>query len=133
MEKIGGVDMKKNAFTLTEVLGVLIILAFLALLVSPFVSKAVKNNKQKLYDIQIKEIERATKDYATKNIDVLPEEGKITILTLGQVKKGGSLPKEVRNPITKELFPDDLKIEIRNSRNQYTYKVITENTEGVQQ
>ena len=56
MEKIGGVDMKKNAFTLTEVLGVLIILAFLALLVSPFVSKAVKNNKQKLYDIQIKEI-----------------------------------------------------------------------------
>lgn len=122
--------MKKNGFTLPEVLGVITVLALLALLIAPIITKVIKDNKQRLYNIQIKEIEKAAKDYALKNTDVLPEDGSSTIITLEEIKKGGYIQKDVRNPITKELFSDELKIEITNHYNQYTYTVLQE-TRGV--
>ena len=118
--------MNKKGFTLAELLGVITILAMLALLVTPVVTKTIKNNKQKLYNIQISEIEKAAYNYAIKNTYVLPEEGVTIVVTLGELKKEGLIDKEVRNPITKELFSDDLKIEIGNINNQYTYTVLDE-------
>lgn len=125
--------MGKKGFTLTEVLGVLTVLALLALLITPVVSKTIKNNKQKLYNDQIKIIERAAKDYAIKNTDVLPEEGTTTYVTLGEIKRSGVLQEEVRNPITKELFEDDLQIQITLENNQYVYHVVEEETAGIKQ
>ena len=119
--------MKKKGFTLIEMLGVLVILSLLALLIAPVITKVVKNNKQRLYDVQIETIEKAAKDYATKNMDILPEEGATSAVTLGQLKKAGLVQMEIRNPITKELFSDDLVVEIRNTNHQYTYKVAEEN------
>ena len=113
--------------------GVLIVLAILALLVTPVISKTIKNNKQKLYQVQIEMIEKAAKDYAVKNRDLLPEEGKAIIITLGELKKSGLIHEEIRNPITKELFSNDLKIQIGNSRNQYTYTVLEEEMNGIGQ
>lgn len=125
--------MKNRGFTLAEVLGVITIIALLALLVTPSVTKIIKKNKEKLYDIQIETIESAAKDYAIKNTDLLPEEGNSIIITLGELKRSGFLTEEVRNPITKELFSDDLKIEIANVQGEYTYTVMVEEVEGVQQ
>lgn len=125
--------MGKKGFTLTEVLGVLTVLALLALLITPVVSKTIKNNKQKLYNDQIKIIERAARDYAIKNTDVLPEEGTTTYVTLGEIKRSGVLQEEVRNPITKELFEDDLQIQITLENNQYVYHVVEEETAGIKQ
>ena len=125
--------MKKRGFTLTEVLGVLTVLALLALLITPVISKTIKNNKQKLYNDQIKIIEKAAKDYTIKNTDVLPEEGTITYITLGEIKRSGVLQEEVRNPMTKELFPDDLQIKISFENNQYVYEVIEEESSGIKQ
>jgi prepilin-type N-terminal cleavage/methylation domain-containing protein len=131
--RIGCDTMKRRGFTLPEVLGVLTILALLALLITPVVSKTIKNNKQKLYDDQIKIIERAARDYAIKNTDVLPEEGSIAYVTLGEIKRSGVLQEEVRNPITKELFPDDLQIKIALENNQYVYEVVRTEVEGIKQ
>ena len=125
--------MKNRGFTLAEVLGVITILALLALLVTPSVTKTIRKNKEKLYDIQIETIESAARDYAIKNTDLLPEEGNSLIITLGELKRGGFLKEEVRNPITKELFSDDLKIEIARVQGEYTYTVMAEEVEGVQQ
>ncbi|MCI9233542.1 MAG: prepilin-type N-terminal cleavage/methylation domain-containing protein [Bacilli bacterium] len=125
--------MKKSGFTLPEVLGVLTVLALLALLITPVVSKTIKNNKQKLYNVQIETIEKAAHDYAIKNTDILPEEGNTSYLTLGEIKRSGLLPEEVRNPITKELFPDDLQIEITIENNQYVYKVVEQEEAGIKQ
>lgn len=116
--------MKKRGFTLAELLGVITVLAMLSLLITPVITKTIKNNKQKLYNIQIHEIEKAAYDYAIKNTDTLPEEGVTVIITLGELKREGLIGQEVRNPITKELFSDDLQIEIANRNNRYTYTVL---------
>ena len=118
--------MKKCGFTLIEVLGTLVVLSLLALLITPVVSKTIKKNKERLYQVQIEKIEKAAGDYAIKNTDVLPEAGQTSEITLGEIKRAGFLPEEVRNPITKELFSDDLKIEISYGMNQYIYKVIVD-------
>lgn len=125
--------MKKNGFTLAEVLGVITILALIALLVTPVVTKTINNNKQKLYDIQIETIEKAAKDYAIKNMNLLPEEGDTVVITLGELKREGFVKSDIRNPITKELFPDNVKIEIGNHNNQYTYQVLEDEANGVSQ
>lgn len=132
-KRIGGIDMKKNGFTLAEVLGVITILALIALLVTPVVTKTINNNKQKLYDIQIETIEKAAKDYAIKNMNLLPEEGDTVVITLGELKREGFVKSDIRNPITKELFPDNVKIEIGNHNNQYTYQVLEDEANGVSQ
>ena len=43
-------NKKKNAFTLAELLGKIIILGIIALIIFPVVNKSVKDSKQKLYE-----------------------------------------------------------------------------------
>lgn len=113
-----------KAFTLAELLGVIIILGLLSLLIVPTVNKTLGRNKEDLYQVQIHNIEKATKDYALKNMDLLPEsEGEFITITLGDLKKGGFIQNEVRNPITKELFPNDMEIKITFLSNDYVYEV----------
>ena len=131
-ERIGRGTMKKNGFTLTEVLGTLTVLALLALLITPVIARTIKNNKQKLYNAQIKIIEKAAQDYAIKNTEILPDEGMVSYITLGEIKRSGVLQEEVRNPRTKELFPDDLQIQITLENNQYVYRVEEQEVEDIE-
>ena len=53
--------MKSKGFTLIELLGVVTILAMLGMIIVPTVSKVVSDNKQQLYDVQIRNIKSGTR------------------------------------------------------------------------
>ncbi len=55
--------MKKNGFTLIEVIGILVLLILILSITFPVVSNTIKNSKQKLYNDQIEFIKDATKNY----------------------------------------------------------------------
>lgn len=115
----------KKGFTLAELLGVIVILGLLTLLIVPTMNKILKGNRQTLYENQLHSIEKAAKDFSLKNMGTLPEqEGDFITITLGDLKKGGFIQNEVRNPLTKELFPNDLEIRISKESNDYVYEVI---------
>ena len=59
--KRSGLRVKKNGFTLAELLGVVIIIGVLALLLLPTIDKATQENKQGLYETQIKNIKQSNK------------------------------------------------------------------------
>ena len=94
-------SVKKQGFTLVELLGVIIILGVLALLIIPTIDKSLKAGKQKLYDNQIENIELAANSWALDNLFALPEnDDEYIIVELGQIKASWYIDKEIINPLT---------------------------------
>lgn len=117
--------MDKKGFTLIEVLGVVIVLATIILIVVPNISESLKNSRNKAFDVQIKEIETASRTWSIYNSNNLPsnQSEEITI-TLLQLKLAGLIDINLKNPKTGELFPDDMQIKITKKGLNYVYNVL---------
>ena len=116
--------MKKNVFTLAEMLGVITILAILGLLIFPAVEKSLKDGKEDLYKVQINNIEQAARFWAADNIFSAPEtQNESMLLTLYQLKQAGKISNDITDPTTKTLFPDGLVIKITKSTSDYVVEV----------
>ena len=114
----------KKGFTLAELLGVITILAIIATIVIPIVNKSIKSNKEKLYNSQLEEIKSGAEKWAYANLEMLPiEENESITITLYELKKGGFLTLDIRNPITGELIPNDMVITITYKNNNYDFFV----------
>ena len=114
----------KKGFTLVELLGVLIVLAVIAVIVFPLVNKTIKTNKEKLYNSQLEEIKSGAEKWAYANIEMLPvNDGESVTITLFELKKGGFLTLDIRNPITGELLPNDMVITITFKNNNFEINV----------
>ena len=114
----------KKGFTLIELTEVIILLGVLGLIVIPVITNVLNDNKDSLLQTQVKEIEENTEKWAYENLDVLPTvEGEEVTLTLLDLKKGGYIPLDLRNPKTNELFPNDMQIIIRYENHKYIVDV----------
>ena len=58
----------KKGFTLSVVIGIIVVLGIIALISVPIINGMIKSSRQKTYDIQIKEIEKAARVWFTDNI-----------------------------------------------------------------
>lgn len=116
--------MNRKGFTLVELLGVVTILAMLGLIIVPTINKVLKDNKNKLYDVQIKNIENGAKNFVADNIFYIdiPVNSSVGI-TLGDLKNLGYVDKEIANPINGYPFSDSLLIIITNTTSDFDYFV----------
>lgn len=114
----------KNGFTLIELLVVIAILAVILLIAIPKINEVMVEMKQELYNTQIDNIKSGAKTWAADNTDLLPlvEDGFIT-LTLDDLKLGGYVDAEIKNPLTNEFFSDTTEIKITRKYNEYQYSV----------
>ena len=129
--------MTKKGFTLAELLGVIIILGLLALFIVPAVDKSIGNSEEKAYKVQLKKIENAAEDWAMEHMNQLPTvEGNDVIIYLAQLKLGGYVDDDVRDPRTGKIFPNDMQIKISRKNNAYVFEIIegsgTEGNNGYQ-
>lgn len=117
--------MKRNAFTLIELMAVLIILSLLSVIVVPTITKSLNNSKETAYEAQLDQIKKGAKGWATDHSRELPikENDKINI-TLGGLIQAGYLESEIKNPVTQENFPNCMYIEIKRYKNNYVYTVL---------
>lgn len=110
----------KKGFTLVELLGVITILAVLGLMIVPSIQKNIREGKETAYNTQISKIKSAASDWVLKNSDSLPEKnGEMVTITLGDLKRGGFLPTNIKNTKTDELFLNSMVITI--TKNNYDY------------
>ena len=96
--------MKKNAFTLIELLAAITILALLVLIAVPAVSKQLNDSKDTLYNSQISNIKTAAQAWGADNLFKLPEDDTCVTVTLGYLKDLGYLDVNITNPKTGEEF-----------------------------
>ncbi|MDD3392424.1 MAG: prepilin-type N-terminal cleavage/methylation domain-containing protein [Bacilli bacterium] len=114
----------KKGFTLVELIAVLAILSILALIAIPSIDKVLKNTRNELYETQLTNIENCAKNWGADNLLLLPTtEGETVTLTLGQLKAGGYVESDIKNPKNNELFPDTLEVVITRQASYYTYEV----------
>lgn len=111
--------MKNKGFTLIELLGIFIIMAIIAILVVPNVSKVINTGKENINNIQIKKIIDSAYDYTISNIEQLPEYGEKIYVMLNQLKKNGFIDGSIINTTTGEEFPNDLIISVENVGKNY--------------
>lgn len=104
--------MKSKAFTLVELLGVIVIIALIFILVFPSATKIISESKETIYQIQMNNILKATYDFSLKNTSYLPNKNEKKYITLGELKYEGLIDIDVKNPNTKDNFPDNLVISI---------------------
>ena len=115
---------KRKAFTLIELMGVLVIIGLLTVILVPVINNTIKNNKQQLYDNQLKMIRLAAQNLATDNTYILPEEdGEEIYITLGQLRAMGYAEGTIIDPLTNENFSDNLIVMIIKKGNDYDYVI----------
>ena len=118
--------MKKNAFTLVELLSVIVILGLIMAIVVPAVVNTINDSKQKAYETNIESIKSATESYMNMSFDDYKSQfvspGYVTI-TISELIDKGFLKTDMKNPKTGNNFTGSVKI-TRVSENRYNYEVI---------
>lgn len=112
--------MKRNGFTLVELLAVLVILGLLALLITPMVFDSINNFQKDAESKQIMSIEMGATDWVSDHLAMLPSTfGDVMYITLGDLKSEGYIEKDLKNPKTNKYFPNDMMIRITRKKNDY--------------
>ncbi len=112
---------KRNGFTLIELMAVIIILAVIALIVTPLIIGGIKESKERLYDTQLENIKSAAKSFM---IDLDLENDSTLTLTLDELQKAGYVKEDIKNPKTGESFNKCLLVSVERKDNAYEYEVI---------
>ena len=129
--------MKKNGFTLIELLAVIVVLGILGLIIIPNIAGTLKNQKNNLYDIQIKNIEEAARGWAGEHFYSLPTiDNGVKSIYLKDL--ADFIDTNINNPKTNKNFGKCLRIDITKvaGAESYTYKVdesTVDNDDGCEQ
>lgn len=145
--------MKKNGFTLTELLAVLIVLAIIGTIATAKVVSSINVSKVKLCKNVMMDIKDAAKTWAGDNIYILPtypfideeiaenletinngdynEEYNTLILSLKVLQDNGYIDKDIKNPLDngedeEKIITPDLQVYIIYKNNNYEYKILGE-------
>lgn len=117
--------MKKNAFTLIELLAVIIILTVMGIIVIPIVENSINSGKDDLYIAQIDSIKASLKKYAIEEINSnIKNPGDDIYLSLYQLKIAGYISTDIKDPRTEKLLPEDMLLRIEKREKSYAYEVL---------
>ena len=115
---------KRNAFTLVELLAVIVVLAIVLIIAVPGVLSIINKTKNSAYDRQLDMIKEAAKNYVTANtITWSGENPKSTLVTLDILQTGGYLDKKILDPRNKKEILCANVLVTKDTKNKITYDV----------
>lgn len=115
----------KNAFTLVELLALIVILSLLILVAVSTVSSQYKNGKDELYDSQLQSIKLSAEMWGSDNKAKLNTISSCVSLTLGYLKGEGYVDTNIKNTYTSKPFDDDeVFVNITKEEHRYKYEVL---------
>ena len=111
--------MNEKAFTLVELIAVIIIVALVVLISSPIISGSMSKAREKTYEQQAYSIETAAKKWALYN-DILDSE---YCVSLNKLKEDGYIEDDIiNNPIDKSEMNGSVILEFSNNSYKATYQ-----------
>ncbi len=121
--------MRKNAFTLVELLVVIVLLGIIAVIAFPIVQESITESKESLNESQLEIITSAAKNWTLTNNGVLPmseSEGSYN-LPLSKLSEDGYIDSdELIDPRDNKPICGYIQITYNDSKNQYNYKFVKE-------
>jgi len=115
----------EKGFTLVELIGVITLLALIALVVYPTITTVMKNTKEKAYNDQVEILIKAAKQWGLENSDELPEVGMYS-LSIETLLNGGYISDdEVIDPRNaKQNLNGVIIIQNVSNTNSYEYRYV---------
>ncbi len=104
--------LKNKAFTLVELLAVIIILGIILALAVPRVISIIDKYKEKAYEIQKKNIVTAAKEYSLLHSGEIEWKNNIAYIRLGDLQAKGLLPNEVKNSKGGTFNPEEIVLSL---------------------
>lgn len=111
----------KKAFTLMELLAVILLLGIIGLIAIPTINKVILGSKQKLYEEQVNEIESSARKWGIENINELPETGKLYLSLQDLINEGLIQQKSLKDPRTSKDMNGCVVIEFNQVYSTYEY------------
>ena len=117
--------MKKNGFTLIELITVIVVIAIIAMISFQAVTSKINKSKERAYNVQVSNIKDAAKKYMLENEVDDPYHLNTMCISLSTLQKKGYLENgEIKNPKTNENFDVDknyVEVKYNLEKNQYEY------------
>lgn len=116
----------KNAlgFTLSELLGVIILLSIISLIAFSAIDRNIRNGRVKTCKAQEKNIIEGAKMYVIDHPDQLPDVFTPTKnILISNLKIEKYIDNDLKNPMTDADYKNDTRVEIKYVNKQYTYTV----------
>ncbi len=113
----------KKGFTLVELLAVIVILGFVAVLTVPAVSESIRYAGEKAYEANIESIKNAANDWALLNTRLLPKEGGSILIYLQELKDSKNIDRNIKNPKTGKYLSNNTSVTISKIDGKYTFDV----------
>ena len=113
--------MKRNGFTLVELLASIAILAILFSIIAPIVTNLIGDNEDALHEQQIKNFVDAAKQYVVLNNELLDENANLYVYVSDLISAGVIDNDDVIDPKTKKSLTGCVVVSFNNSFNQYDY------------
>lgn len=139
--------MRRNGFTLIELIAVLVILGVIGLIAVPAVSNTLKSYKNSLYEDELKNLVQSAKNWAAENIGKLPNSTDPSIpaqeypnidtessystlkIKIKDLQEEGYIGNTIKNPKKNTNFCNCAAITITNTNQGYIYEIDEENEE----
>lgn len=126
--------MERNGFTLAELMGVIVILAILAIVIVPVVDKNLKKGRSTTCKTQEKSILEAAQNYNSDNITLCENKGQTCEITVKELVGNGYLEGSSTtddtppiNPGTDEPYDNSTYVQITNITGyNYSYDLMYE-------
>ena len=102
--------MNNKAFTLVELIAIIVVLAAIFLVSFPTLINTVKSDEIKKYDDMVEDLCLAGESYIYNNIDEFSElstKGSTVYLNISTLIDYGSVNKDIKNPKTNEMINSD--------------------------
>jgi len=120
----------KKGFTLIELLAVIVIIRVVALIAVPSIMSNITESREKLYKVQVQNIELAAKKWATDSSDELDNNYlNSSFVSIEMLQDLGYLSKDkINNPNTSEAMNGCVEVAYDAASKIYTYNYDDDNT-----
>lgn len=135
--------MNKKAFTLAELLGVIVILGIIGTIAVTAIDRNIKNSRYQTCLTQEQNLIEGAKALITEHPEVLPSAGGQLSISTDILKNGGTLngytiengyiEDDMENPMTEKPYSNNVKVIVKTTNGKkFTYEVSAPNDEKCQ-
>ncbi len=114
--------MKNKGFTLTELIGVIVLLGIIALIAVPIINSTITNSKSKAYTAQVNSLEDAGKKWGVENTKYLPIDATSCNVSIAELTTLGYIEDDkILDPRDNTEMNGTIEISYVDASNTYYY------------